>query len=150
MFTKREEEVLNLLIQGYNNREISEKLMIVLPLIFYIAIYLINVAYYISPKFMSAFAIAISAFYTGTAMLLSLGCGYFKNANTNLKKELDKYEYREDFEHVIRAYQGWITDFVNSLSQTKIEDINNRKIKLEMKSFIELFFGIITAPFLAY
>ena len=28
MFTKREEEVLNLLIQGYNNNEISEKLMI--------------------------------------------------------------------------------------------------------------------------
>lgn len=28
MFTKREEEVLDLLIQGYNNNEISEKLMI--------------------------------------------------------------------------------------------------------------------------
>ena len=28
MFTKREEEVIELLIQGYNNNEISEKLMI--------------------------------------------------------------------------------------------------------------------------
>ena len=28
MFTKREEDVIKLLIQGYNNNEISEKLMI--------------------------------------------------------------------------------------------------------------------------
>ena len=28
MFTKREEEVIELLIQGYNNNEISKKLMV--------------------------------------------------------------------------------------------------------------------------
>ncbi len=28
MFTKREKDVLDLVVQGYNNREISEKLMI--------------------------------------------------------------------------------------------------------------------------
>lgn len=127
-----------------------EKIMIVVSLIFFLAIYLINVAYYISPKEMSVFAILISLFYTGTCAGLSVACGYAKNVSINTRAELNKYEYREDFEHVIRAYQGWIERFINSLSEAKIGKIKDKILQLQMKSVIETGLGIVTAPFLAY
>ncbi len=135
---------------GDNSTKSAEKIMIVLSLIFFLAIYLINVSYYMQPKGMPVFAVLISLFYTGTCIGLSIGCGYAKNVNTNTRKELNKYEYREDFEHVTRAYQGWIEQYINSLSGTKTENIKNKLLQLQMKSVLETGLGIITAPFLAY
>lgn len=129
---------------------IAEKFMIGLPLVFYAAIYLINVLYYISPKTFPVFAVLISLFFTGTAAILAMGCGYYKNGNNELRKELDEYEYREDFEHVIKEYQQWIERFVNTLSKAKIRNIQDKQFMLQIKSIGEIVLGIITAPFLAY
>jgi len=140
----------NKLGEGTNISMIAEKFMISLSLIFYAAIYLINVLYYISPKTFPVFAVLISLFFVGTASTLALACGYFKNSNTELRKELDLYEYREDFERVIKEYQQWIERFANTMSRTKIQNIKDKLFGLQIKAAGEILLGIITAPFLAY
>ena len=122
---------------GDKSTKSAEKIMIVLSLLFFLAIYLINVSYYMQPKGMPVFAVLISLFYTGTCIGLSIGCGYAKNVNTNTRKELNKYEYREDFEQITRAYQSWIEQYINSLSNIKTENIKNKLLQLQMKSLIE-------------
>lgn len=129
---------------------IVEKLMITLSLIFYIAIYLVNILYYVSAKNMVLFSVFISLFFAGTCLALAIGCGYFKHSTTQARMELDKYEYREDFEKVIKSYQVWIDDYANSLSDIKIQKIKDKLMNLQMWSGVEVFLGLITAPFLAY
>ena len=124
--------------------------MIVLSLVFYAAIYLINVLYYISPKTFPVFAVLISLFFVGTTATLALACGYYKNASVETKQELDEIEYREDFEHVIKEYQQWIERYANTLSKTKINNIKDKLFGLQIKSLGEMLLGLITAPFLAY
>ena len=140
----------NKLGEDSTTSRIAEKFMIGLPLIFYGAVYLINVLYYISPKTFPVFAVLISLFFVGTCATLAMACGYYKNGNNELRKELDQYEYREDFEHVIKEYQQWIERFVNTLSKAKIRNIQDKQFMLQIKSVGEIVLGIITAPFLAY
>ncbi len=140
----------NKLGEDTSSSVIAEKFMIVLSLLFYIAIYIINVLYYLTPQTLSFFAVFISLFFVGTTATLALSCGYFKNASTETRKELDEYEYREDFEHVIKEYQQWIERFANTLSSTKINNVRDKLFNLRIKSIGEILLGIITAPFLAY
>lgn len=126
-----------------------EKFMIVWSSLFYFAIYIINVLYYISAK-MPVFSICMSLFFTGTAAALAIGCGFFKHLNVMTRHELDKYEYREDFERVIKEYQRWIEKSVNGLPDTKINAIKDKLFNLQIKSYGETILGIITAPFLAF
>ena len=140
----------NKLGEDTTTSRIAEKFMIGLPMIFYAAVYLINVLYYISPKTFPVFAVLISLFFVGTCATLAMGCGYTKNSNNEIRKELDGYEYREDFEHVIKEYQQWIERFVNTLSKAKIRNIQDKQFMLQIKSIGEIVLGIITAPFLAY
>ena len=140
----------NKLGEGTNVSNMAEKFMISLSLIFYAAIYLVNVLYYISPKTFPVFAVLISLFFVGTTATIALGCGYFKNNNTEIRKELDCYEYREDFERVIKEYQQWIERFANTMSRTKIQNIKDKLFNLQIKSAGEIILGILTAPFLAY
>lgn len=140
----------NKLGQDTTTSKIAEKFMIVLSSLFYVAIYLINVLYYLSAKTMSLFAVFISLFFVGTAFTLSLGCGYLKHSSSETRTELDEYEYREDFEHVLKEYRQWIERFVNTLSDTKIRNIKDKMFNLQIKSFGEIALGILTAPFLAY
>jgi len=140
----------NKLGEDSTTSRIAEKFMIGLPMIFYAAVYLINVLYYISPKTFPVFAVLISLFFVGTCATLALGCGYTKNSNNEIRKELDRYEYREDFEHVIKEYQQWIERFVNTMSKAKIRNIQDKQFMLQIKSIGEIILGIITAPFLAY
>ena len=129
---------------------VAEKFMMVLPCIFYAAVYVINVLYYITPKTFPVFAVLISLFFTGTALTLALACGYYKNNSFEMRKELNKYEYRPDFEHVIKEYQKWIEIYANNLSNTKIRNIKDKTFMLQIKQWGEILLGIITAPFLAY
>lgn len=128
----------------------AEKFMIVLSLIFYSAIYLINVLYYISPKTFPVFAVLISLFFVGTCATLAVSCGYYKSTSVEIKQELDEIEYREDFEHVIKEYQQWIERYTNTMSKTKINNIKDKLFGLQIKSVGEIVLGLITAPFLAY
>ena len=56
-------------------------------------------------------------FFVGTTLTIALGCGYLKSVNVSTRLELDFYEYREDFEHVIKDYQNWISIYANTLSK---------------------------------
>ena len=140
----------NRLGEDTTTSKIAEKFMIVLSLVFYGAIYLINTLYYMTPKAFPFFAVLISLFFVGTSATLAIACGYYKNSNTETRKELDEIEYREDFEHVIKEYQQWIERLVNTLSSTKIRNMKDKQFGLQIKSMGEILLGIITAPFLAY
>ena len=137
---------------GYNNQAsyAAERIMIVLASIFYTAIYFVNLLYYLTPKTFSVFAVLISLFFVGTCAALAVACGYFKSNSIELRKELSQYEYREDFEYVIKEYQNWIEKFVNTLNMSKIQAIKDKMVNLQMKSAGETIIGMFTAPFLAY
>lgn len=137
---------------GYNNPAsyAAERIMIVLATIFYVAIYFINLLYYMAPKSLPIFAVLVSLFFVGTCATLAMACGYFKSNSVELRKELSKYEYREDFEYVIKEYQNWIEKFVNTLNMSKIQAIKDKMTNLQIKSAGETILGIFTAPFLAY
>jgi hypothetical protein len=130
--------------------KIAEKFMIVLPCIFYGAVYIINVLYYMTPKTIPVFAVLISLFFAATALTLALATGYFKNNSIEMRRELNKLEYRPDFEKVIKEYQKWIEIYANNLGQAKITKIKDKTIMLQLKQLGEIVLGVITAPFLAY
>lgn len=128
----------------------AEKFMLVLGVLFYGAIYLINLLYYMAPGSMVFFAIFMSLFFTGTCAAIAFACGYFKSSKVELSKELSKYEYREDFEILVKEYQQWIERFINNLSPAKIRNVKDKVFMLQIKSVGEICLGILTAPFLAY
>src|SRR5574344_1185123 len=129
---------------------IAEKFMIVLSAVFYSTIYIINVLYYMSANEFPIFAVLISLFFVGTAATIAISCGDFKHNSIEMRKELNSYEYRTDFEHVIKEYQQWIERFCNNLSATKIRNIKDKLFMLQLKTVGEAILGILTAPFLAY
>lgn len=135
---------------GSISSKIGEKFMIILSSIFFVSIYLINVLYYMTPNTMQIFAVLISLFFVGTAVTIAMTCGYFKFNNIELSNDLDKFEYREDFEKVVKEYQQWIERYVNNLSAIKIQNIKDKIFTLQIKSVGEILLGICTAPFLAY
>lgn len=128
----------------------AETFMILISAIFLIAIYVINLIYYMKPEDFFIFSILISAFFVGIMTALAISCGYYKSVNKELSLELDKYEYREDFESIVKDYQQWIELFINNLSKTKIANIKDKLFTLQLKSVGETIIGILTAPFLAY
>lgn len=116
--------------------------------VFFIGIYLINLIYYMNMSPM--FAILMSLFFVGLTVILSISSGYFKSNGHNLAYELDKYEYREDFESIMNNYRLWIDKYINTISNNKIENMKDRLFNLQLKSSGEIILGILTAPFLAY
>ena len=50
---------------------------------------------------------------------------------------MDKNEYREDFEAVINNYRQWIDKYINSLRNTKINNIKE-KLDKTMEEWMEL------------
>ena len=131
------------------NSKVAENFMIYIPILFYVAIYFINVLYYISGGF-PFFAILISLFFVSFTATLAGGCGYFKSENVSNGMKLEQYEYREDFEKIIKEYQIWIERYINSLSSTKLKNIKEKIFSLQIKAVGETILGIITAPVLAY
>ena len=133
----------------YTNNS-AEMLMTVGAGILYAAIYCINLLYYMTPKSMPFFAIFMSLFFVATAVVIAVACGYYKSNKIEIAKELNKYEYREDFEIVMNEYQQWIERYVNLFSTNKIRNIKDKLFMLQLKSVGEILLGILTAPFLAY
>lgn len=128
----------------------AQTFMFMASAIFLTAIYAMNLIYYMKPEKLVIFAILISAFFVGLMATLSIGCGYYKSSSKEISMELDKYEFREDFESIIKDYQKWIELFINNLSKTKINNIKDKLFTLQLKSVGETIIGILTAPFLAY
>ena len=125
-----------------------QNFMIITSSAFFVAIYAINLMYYTSIN--TVFAIFVSLFFVGLTIILSCACGYFKSTGHSLSYELNKYEYREDFELVMNDYRHWIENYINNLSKTKIQNIKDKLFNLQLKSIGETVLGILTAPFLAF
>ena len=128
----------------------TETFIMIVCSIALIAIYTINLIYYMNVDGLSVFSILISAFFVGLMTTLAISCGYFKSIGKQISIELDKHEYREDFEQVMNLYQKWIELYINNLSKTKISNIKDKLFFLQLKSAGEAIIGILTAPFLAY
>ena len=122
--------------------------LLTVSMIFFIGIYLINLIYYLNIKPM--FAIFMSMFFVGLTVILAISAGYFKSNGHDLAYELDKYEYREDFESLMNNYRLWIDKYINTIGDNKVENIKDRLFNLQIKSVGEIVLGILTAPFLAY
>ncbi len=118
--------------------------------IFIIGIYTVNQIYFMSLSNFIAFSIFITFFFVGILTALAIGCGYFKSNSAEYSGILNKYEFREDFEAVLKSYRIWIDRYINSLSSSKIKNLKDRIFVLQLKSFFEVVVGILTAPFLAY
>lgn len=125
-----------------------QNFMIITSSVFFVAIYAINLMYYTNIN--TVFAIFVSLFFVGLTVILSCACGYFKSTGHSLSYELNKYEYREDFELVMNDYRHWIENHINGLSKTKLQNIKDKLFNLQLKSIGETILGILTAPFLAY
>ena len=130
--------------------KLGQSFMLIFSLIFVLGIYVVNLVYYMNLNDFMTFAIFISFFFAGIMAVLAISCGYFKCNGTEWTMTLDKYEYREDFESVIKSYRQWIERYINSLSNSKLQYIRDKMFNLQLKSVGETVVGILTAPFLAY
>lgn len=128
----------------------AEKFLNITAALLFVIVYVINLLYYSAAKDMLMFSIIMSLFFVGTCAALALACGYMKSNSVELSKELEKHEYREDFEHVVKEYQQWIERFANSLTPVKLGKIKDKLFNLQLKSVGEIILGVLTAPFLAY
>jgi hypothetical protein len=127
---------------------IAQNFMLWASGIFMTAIYFINLLYYVHIN--TAFGVLTSLFFVGLTVVIGISCGYFKNLGHQMSYELDKNEYREDFEAVMNDYGNWIEKYINSMSKTKISNIKDKLFSLQIKSVVEMLLGFVTAPFLAY
>lgn len=118
--------------------------------IFIIGIYTVNQIYFMALSNFVAFSIFITFFFVGILTALAIGCGYFKSNSAEYSGILNKYEFREDFEAVLKSYRIWIDRYINSLSSSKIRNLKDKVFMLQLKSFGEIVIGILTAPLLAY
>ena len=145
-----------LFLQSAENKNVSgigkfsQGFMVVLGMIFMLGVYIINLIYYMNLNDFVMFAVFVSLFFSGILTALALGCGYFKHTSCEWAMTLNKYEYREDFESVLKSYRLWIERFVNSFSKTRIQNIKDRIFGLQIKASGEVLLGVITSPFLAY
>ena len=126
----------------------TQSIMLTVSAIAFSSFYIINLLYYVTLNPM--FGVFISLFFVGLAAILACANGYFKFTLHLMSYELDKYEYREDFEAIMTDYRYWVSQFINNLSKNKIENIKDKVFNLQIKSWGEIGLGILTAPFLAY
>ena len=138
----------NKYIKKNTNNNIAQKATVNTAFIFLFVIYILNLSYYKPMSGITAFF--ISLLFVGALCALTVGSGYFHNNIKVLKKQLTDCEYREDFETVTKQYRGLIHAYINKLSQNKIQNIKNNIVNHYMKATVEVFIGLLTAPFLAY
>ena len=128
----------------------AKNFMLSVAAIFIVGVYSVNLTYYAAMSEFMAFAIFLTLFFVGIMMVLAIACGYYKSNSAAYSVVLNRYEFREDFETVIKAYRLWIERYINCLSDSKINSIKDRHLVLHIKSVFEIIVGILTAPFLAY
>lgn len=130
--------------------KIVQNFFIVASSILMVGVYTINLLYYLDYTKNPTFPILMSMFFVGFAFLLASASAYYKSNGYLLSENLNKFEYRPDFEKIIHEYNNWIGLYINNLSDYKLQYISDRMFKLRIKQFFEILVGILTAPFLAY
>lgn len=140
----------NVVKESIKTSKLAQNFMLGLSAIFILGIYSVNLIYFMNVDNFMSFAVFISLFFTGIMTTVAIACGYFTCNSSEWQAALNKFEFREDFEAVLKAYRIWIDRYVNSLGKTKIQNIKDRMFTLQLKSAGEIILGILTAPFLAY
>ena len=138
----------NKFIKKNTSNNFAQTTTINTALVFLFVVYILNLIYYKPISGITAFF--ISLLFTGALCALTVGSGYFHNNIKVIKKQLTDCEYREDFESVTKDYRNLIHAYINKLSQNKIQNIKNNILNYYMKMTVEVFVGLLTAPFLAY
>ncbi len=128
----------------------AQKGIIAVAGLFLFVVYVMNLFYYKSiPGFLAA-SLFISLLFVGALTAVTIGGGYFKYQIKVWKQQLTNCEYREDFENVMKSYRKMIATSVNQLSPNRINSVKSNLVNNQLKSVLETFVGILTAPFLAY
>ena len=130
--------------------KIVQKIFIIGSSLVMAGVYTINLLYYLDYTKNPIFPILMSLFFVAFAFVLASASAYYKSNGYVLAENLNKFEYRSDFEKIIHEYNNWIGLYINNLSDYKLQYISDRMFKLRIKQFFEIFVGILTAPFLAY
>jgi len=136
-----------------NQPKMSKSAQIVLcvsSLIIMTGVYVINLIYYLDYTKNIVFPVLISMFFVGIALSMAVLSAYYKCNGCELSELLNKYEYREDFEKVLKDYQLWVGMYVNNLSEARKNYISEKMFRLRIKEFFETVIGLLTAPFLAF
>ncbi len=134
----------------YGETAFVPKFIIGTASVFLFIVYVMNLFYY---KSIPGFAVAsafVSLLFVGALATVAIGSGYFKFQSAKYQQELTNYEFREDFEAVMKDYRKMITQTINKLSPNKINTVKSNLVNNQMKMFLEGFVGLLTAPFLAY
>jgi len=130
--------------------DVPQKTIIGVSCVFLFVAYVMNLFYYKSiPGFVAA-SLFISLLFVGGLATVTIASGYFKFQIKNDKQKLQNCEYREDFETVMKDYRSLIYRYVNSLSDNRINSVKNNLVNSQLKMVVEVFIGLLTAPFLAY
>lgn len=134
----------------FGDSNIAQKFVIGISSFFLFIVYVMNLFYYKAiPGFVVA-SLFISLLFVGGLAVVTVGGGYFKFQTKLYQKQLTNCEFREDFESVMKSYRKLISGYINKLSQNKINTVKSNLVNNQMKMVMEVFVGLLTAPFLAY
>lgn len=134
----------------FGDSNIAQKFVIGISSFFLFIVYVMNLFYYKAiPGFVVA-SLFISLLFVGGLAVVTVGGGYFKFQTKLYQKQLINCEFREDFESIMKSYQRLIRGYINKFSQNKINTVKSNLVNNQMKMIMEVFVGVLTAPFLAY
>lgn len=134
----------------FGDSSLAQKFIIGISSLFLFIVYAMNLFYYKEiPGFLAA-SLFISLLFVGALATVTVGSGYFKFQEKNYKQQLTNCEYRPDFESVMKSYRALISKYINKLSPNKINTVRSNLVNNQLKMVLEVFIGILTAPFLAY
>lgn len=134
----------------YGDTDIAQKTIIFIASVFMFIVYVINLFYYKAiPGFLAA-SFFVSLLFVGALATVSIAGGYFKFQLKNYSRQLTNCEYREDFESVMKSYRNLIHTYINKLSNNRINTVKSNLLNCQFRMIIEVFVGMLTAPFLAY
>ena len=141
------------LIESSQNKRYGEnndiqRLMVYASCVFMLVIYAINLFYYKDIAFVAS--IFVSLLFVGALAIVSAASGYFKYQLKTANYQLMNVEYREDFETTLKGYRSLISQYINSLSDNKLDSIKDSLLNTQIKMSGEILIGMLTAPFLAY
>ena len=138
----------NSAVNMYGKNNIAQKSILAFSICFLFVAYVLNLCYY--KPILGFSAVFVSLLFVGGLATVSIGSGYFYGQLKVLRQHLDAYEYREDFEAVIKNYRVLISKYINKLSPNKINTVKSHLLNHQLRMILEVMVGLITSPFLAY
>ena len=132
----------------YGKNNVAQKFIVAFCTGFLFISYVLNLCYY--KPILGFSAVFVSLLFVGGLATVSIGSGHFFGQVKVLRQHLDAYEYREDFEAIIKNYRVLISKYINKLSTNKINTVKSHLLNHQFRMIIEVMVGLLTSPFLAY